>query len=152
MPDTLVILVTGVSDHDYDQFTEKIVGKSNHGNFDIEYINRINQRHGDIFHHDFTININSKYGSEGDDILYITHSNFKRRSVVEKVLSKLTGLDVKLTEKPKKSDEKPFIYLDPEFCTVERSLMTKLYDSSTTFILKLYIIWELILMVFRDIE
>jgi len=151
MGDTIFILVIGDSEHEHSGSINKISGKTNYGDIDIEYINRINQQYDDIHHHDFTIAINSESCEVKNGILYIEHGNYKRRSVVEKVMSEITKLDVKLLEKPKKSDDKEFIYLDPEFCIEEHKLVDLCYNTITSYITKMIIVWEFIIFVIKKL-
>lgn len=147
MADTIFILVIGKSNVEHKCSIDKVTGNTNYGKYDIEYIIRINKDYSDVFHHDFTIVVNSK-GEENGNTLHIDHGNYKRRKVIQDILCILHGSQVILTEKPKKSYEKPFIYLDPEICTVECGVITKCYDRLTMFILKLIIIWDFILLMF----
>lgn len=147
MSDTTFILVTGHSPHDNDNFIHKMLGVTNHGNIDLEFIDCIGKDSSHIFHHDYKIVLNSDTKLTTDLCLHIDHNNYKRRSVINTIMSELTGIDIVLCKKMVKSDERPFIYLDPKL-KIKYTMTQIMYNKITHFMLLLRIVYEVVIMIF----
>ena len=146
MPDTTFILVTGTSPHSNEGFVQNMTGMTNHGEIEIEFIDRINKDDKDIFHHDFKIVVNSKEKGN-DSCIHIDHGNYKRKSVINHVMSKLSGFDIILSKKMMKSDSEPFIYLDSKL-KIKQTMCQQVYSKFTHYLLLLRIMYEVMIMIF----
>ncbi len=123
MADTTFIIVTGTNTQPGTKFTQFVEFETNHGKVDIEFINRIDCDPSDINYQDFTIVLNS-VDSDTNNVMYIDHNNYRRKSLLESIMSKLTHVDVKIIDKKITNKEsKEFVFCVSE-CIIPHEEIT----------------------------